>query len=77
MFQLRSREGSIFPLDLDNIRRSVTGQEPQDYPVAGEGHLQITGTREFEGLFGNLSTCELIAVEICNIPFLMQLSRMF
>ena len=55
----------------------MTGQEPQDYPVAGEGHLQITGTREFEGLFGNLSTCELIAVEICNIPFLMQLSRMF
>ena len=58
LFQFSGREGALFPLDLGGIRAAVEGREEREegLPVAGQGHLQISGTREFDSLFGNLST---------------------
>ena len=81
MFQVSGRQG-LFPLDLAGISSTVAGEvegRSDTLPVNNEGYVQISGTREFESVFGNLSTAvqnlvTLLLVAHSSYNFLVNLA---
>ena len=67
-------------MSTENIVLMLLFPPPQavdsSLPVANQGHIQISGTREFDSLFGNLATGEQTRRVQINLIYLAYLIMM-